>query len=143
MPGKGENASEFDQKLVRLGEDHNVCIHQICNQSCEWFVWKCAETTFSVTNGQPAGRTNGQAQSYSSPPTLLWGQKSESCYDANLVITGTSDNKDSIKLTLSSMVSCQKGPNRHAYAWQIGPFWQDTLELWVIRQDNILYTSLV
>ena len=26
-------------------------------------------------------------------------------------------------------VSCQKGPNRHAYAWQIGPFWQDTLEL--------------
>ena len=27
------------------------------------------------------------------------------------------------------MVSCQKGPTRHAYAWQIGPFWQDTLEL--------------
>ena len=29
----------------------------------------------------------------------------------------------------NSMVSCQKGPTRHAYAWQIGPFWQDTLEL--------------
>ena len=28
-----------------------------------------------------------------------------------------------------SMVSCQKGPTRHAYAWPIGPFWQDTLEL--------------
>ena len=28
-----------------------------------------------------------------------------------------------------SMVSCQKGPTRHAYAWQIGPFWQDTLDL--------------
>ena len=28
-----------------------------------------------------------------------------------------------------SMVSCQKGPTRHAYAWQIGPFWQDTLHL--------------
>ena len=27
------------------------------------------------------------------------------------------------------MVSCQKGPNRHAYAWQIGPFWQDTLDM--------------
>ena len=26
------------------------------------------------------------------------------------------------------MVSCQKVPTRHAYAWQIGPFWQDTLE---------------
>ena len=25
-------------------------------------------------------------------------------------------------------VSCQKGPTRHAYAWQIGPFWQDILE---------------
>ena len=27
------------------------------------------------------------------------------------------------------MVFCQKGPTRHAYAWQIGPFWQDTLEI--------------
>ena len=29
------------------------------------------------------------------------------------------------------MVSCQKGPTRHAYAWQIGPFWQDTLDVLV------------
>ena len=28
----------------------------------------------------------------------------------------------------SLRVSCQKGPTRHAYAWQIGPFWQDNLE---------------
>ena len=28
-----------------------------------------------------------------------------------------------------SMVSCQKDPTRHAYASQIGPFWQDTLDL--------------
>ena len=28
-----------------------------------------------------------------------------------------------------SMVSCQKEPTRHAYAWQIGPFWQDTLDV--------------
>ena len=28
------------------------------------------------------------------------------------------------------MVSCQKGPTHHAYAWQIGPFWQDTLNIW-------------
>ena len=27
------------------------------------------------------------------------------------------------------MVSCQKGPTRHAFAWQIGPFWQDTLDI--------------
>ena len=26
------------------------------------------------------------------------------------------------------MVSCQKGPTRHAYTWQIGPFWQDTID---------------
>ena len=25
-----------------------------------------------------------------------------------------------------SMVSCQKGPTRHAYAWPIGLFWQDS-----------------
>ena len=27
------------------------------------------------------------------------------------------------------MVSCQKGPTRHAYAWQIGPIWQETLNM--------------
>ena len=29
-----------------------------------------------------------------------------------------------------SMVSCKKAPPRHAYAWRIGPFWQDTLDVW-------------
>ena len=28
-----------------------------------------------------------------------------------------------------SRVSCQKGLTRYDYAWQIGPFWQDTLDL--------------
>ena len=32
------------------------------------------------------------------------------------------------------MVSCQKGPTRHAYAWQIGPFWQDTLEIFIYHR---------
>ena len=31
-----------------------------------------------------------------------------------------------------SMVSCQKGPTRHAYTWQIGPFWQETLGMTII-----------
>ena len=30
---------------------------------------------------------------------------------------------------LISRVSCQKRPTRHAYAWQIGPFWQEILDL--------------
>ena len=33
-------------------------------------------------------------------------------------------------------VSCQKGPICHAYAWQIGPFWQDTLEFNINRVDS-------
>ena len=39
------------------------------------------------------------------------------------------------------MVSCQKGPTRHAYAWQIGPFWQDTLNLSYIV--NTMVTDVV
>ena len=31
--------------------------------------------------------------------------------------------------SLISIVSCQKGPNRHAYAWPKEPFWQDTLDI--------------
>ena len=33
------------------------------------------------------------------------------------------------------MVSCQKGPTRHAYAWQIGPIWQDTLDIWCVPSE--------
>ena len=36
---------------------------------------------------------------------------------------------DVVESVIKSMVSCQKGPTRHAYTWQIGPFWQDTLYL--------------
>ena len=42
-------------------------------------------------------------------------------------------------------VSCQKGPTHHVYAWQIGPFWQDNLELcqgnntvWIGQQQSKL-----
>ena len=38
---------------------------------------------------------------------------------------------------LKSMVSCQKGPTRHAYAWQIGPFWQDTFEVYTANEMQI------
>ena len=34
-----------------------------------------------------------------------------------------------------SMVSGQKGPTRHAYAWQIGPFWRDTLDFRCLPGD--------
>ena len=30
----------------------------------------------------------------------------------------------------TTIASCQKGPTRHADAWQIGLFWQDTLDNW-------------
>ena len=41
-----------------------------------------------------------------------------------------------------SMVSCQKGPTRHAYAWQIGPFWHDTLVIWEYGMDNNQQSSM-
>ena len=51
-------------------------------------------------------------------------------------------------------VSCQKDPTRHAYAWQIGPFWQDTLDISlnqllgnqrasVMPQLQVIYTTRV
>ena len=44
----------------------------------------------------------------------------------------------------SSRVSCQKGPTRHAYAWLIGPFWQDTLELWKSwHHHNFIFFNVV
>ena len=37
-----------------------------------------------------------------------------------------------------SVVSCQKGSTLHAYAWQIGPFWQGTLDIQcIIATDSV------
>ena len=44
--------------------------------------------------------------------------------------------------TFKSRISCQKGPTRHAYAWQIGPFWQDTLEMFHDNKVNSLITCI-
>ena len=35
---------------------------------------------------------------------------------------------DGLSYAHISRVSSQKGRTRHAYTWQIGPFWQDTLD---------------
>ena len=38
-------------------------------------------------------------------------------------------NKNAPYLALISRVFCQNSPTRHAYAWQVGPFWQGTLDM--------------
>ena len=40
------------------------------------------------------------------------------------------------------LVSCQKGPTRHAHAWQIGPFWQDTLNVCSSHKHAYAFPSL-
>ena len=40
---------------------------------------------------------------------------------------------------LISRVSCQKGPTHHTYAWQIGPFWQDTLAFCCQRRWDLAF----
>ena len=45
-----------------------------------------------------------------------------------------------------SRVSCKKGLTRHAYAWQIGPFWQDTIDMyatWTLIIINMDYNGPV
>ena len=46
-------------------------------------------------------------------------------------------------ILLIMMVSSQKGPSRHAYAWQIGPFWQDTMEIKIPKSLRTAECSLV
>ena len=40
------------------------------------------------------------------------------------------------------MVSCQKGPTRNAYAWQVGPFWQDTLDISQTKSATLVDNTL-
>ena len=41
------------------------------------------------------------------------------------------------------MVSCQKGPTRHANARQIGPFWQDTLDVTVVPMEQMRFIAVL
>ena len=41
-----------------------------------------------------------------------------------------------------SRVSCQKGPICHAYAWRVGPFWQDTLDIFFTFTSSELPVSM-
>ena len=36
-------------------------------------------------------------------------------------------------MIINTLVSCQKRPTPHANAWQIGPFWQDTLNVFLAK----------
>ena len=49
----------------------------------------------------------------------------------------------------TSRVPCQKGPICHAWAWQVGPFWQDTLNMtfgiyigWHMKLGYGMYTFI-
>ena len=56
---------------------------------------------------------------------------------------GYYDPSDVGLVYLIPRVSCQKGPTRHAYAWQIGPFWNIPSILHNIRtlSSQCLYAS--
>ena len=41
-----------------------------------------------------------------------------------------------------SMVCCQKGTTRHAYPWQIGPFWWETFDIYQISDRSVSIIGL-
>ena len=51
------------------------------------------------------------------------------------LIMGVMDERDFVRLYVlhidGILPKYQKGPTRHAYAWQIGPFWRDTLDMFI------------
>ena len=72
-----------------------------------------------------------------------WGTDIDLCICTNHVSL-----LDGFRWIHISRVSFQKGLTRHAYAWQIGPFWQDTLDIGVIAVpvsliDRVLTPTLL
>ena len=67
-----------------------------------------------------------------------------------VIMSRRSEPKFTSKHVPISMVSCQNGPTCHAYAWQIGPFWQDTLDFfirgtlqWVLNEFVIYLVTML
>ena len=67
---------------------------------------------------------------------LLWRKRPPALHKINIMANKSHKYREHM-----SMVSCYKGPTRHAYAWQIGPFWQDTLDVscHMIRRSLQIY----
>ena len=119
-----------------------------CRTVINWVLWTCIRFLNSphrpvvetITNTYPSAVS---IQSLSVYPTQLHANcLLEDCINTGsfimiMVLYVTMDlmimvvqlgNASDLSI-LISMVSCQKGPTRHAYAWHIGPFWQDTLDM--------------
>ena len=71
-----------------------------------------------AVNRQTDGRTDGQGES-SIPLSNFVGRGYKYARSTPMLLQ---------EVLHISRVSDQKGPTRHAYAWLIGPFWQDTLD---------------
>ena len=75
----------------------------------------------------------------------MYGSHGEYVWSIMICITQSSDEwtiqyliQQSTTITgmHTSMASCQKSPTRYAYAWQIGPFWQDTLDIYLFSRHR-------
>ena len=71
--------------------------------------------------------------------TCAWTNSWANNRDAGDLRRNRANYDVAVMLADKSMVSCQKGPTRHDYAWQIGPFWQDTLEIQLCGKFGRLY----
>ena len=64
-------------------------------------------------------------------------------YGVSFMSFSKKSNRDISRAHCISRVSCQKGPT-HAYAWQIGPFWQDTLDIntFLIHSNDLCWPAV-
>ena len=44
-----------------------------------------------------------------------------------------------IYIIQTARISCQKGPICHAQAWRVGPFWQDTIDIYLCIMIQIFH----
>ena len=117
------NLNRFDSVLFCFGKKISVLI-----LGC-LVLHRYANFLTSVYSTTQLGKINRKGKSSTTNSKCLDSDCQNVC--ANNVKESSKDCYPGI--ICNSRVSCQKGPTRHAYAWQKGAFWQDTLELWISR----------
>ena len=90
----------------------------MCHLTRSWLVLVTASRLFCLVPIPDPVLTSCQLRSWKQ--TLV---KLESNYKQYFIKTLL------VEFSVMSRVYRQKGPTRNAYAWQVGPFWQDTLDV--------------
>ena len=153
----------------KISKNASILTNKVRDKSKSTWMWRFAQWMHHEVHGggkiaQPSAlgfclyrKWNGAFMGQNITPMWLWDQQvlvfpgDLTIYSIQAWINNTKwkqneSNETRVTETVCqtdwsiSRVSCQKGPISHAWACRVGPFWQDTLDMWAVLKMDVYFS---